>query len=353
MRKEVGPRAILLATALATAGLASCQRPPEATPPTPAASSPRPADSDFQTAVQAAVRATVTAQQSATETSLSTIKEVLPSLGAPEKIPFQIEYSPKVWVAGSWGIGGLRLSSIERLPLTEDPANKGVSAAIVDVITNKLSSPMTIDEYANYQKASLKNNNLQYTQEKRKIDEYEAIIFTYHGPFLKTSTTFHRRALLIDKSQRVWEFSLFLGKPSPSPDSRTETGWTRFKSLDLPYQLDYPSNWRQAGNRFYGETTKANPTLFQVTSTPMPDWITLDDFKDQTIKQFIDTVKVLGAGIDLKQTPNQTIGGQKAWRLDSTVSSSQTTPNVSVIYLTTKDGKAWAVQFAADASVFN
>ncbi|MBI3070323.1 MAG: hypothetical protein HYY87_03405, partial [Candidatus Levybacteria bacterium] len=331
---------------------------------------------------------TVTAQQSATETSLSTIKEVLPSLGAPEKIPFQIEYSPKVWVAGSWGIGGLRLSSIERLPLTEDPANKGVSAAIVDVITNKLSSPMTIDEYANYQKASLKNNNLQYTQEKRKIDEYEAIIFTYHGPFLKTSTTFHRRALLIDKSQRVWEFSLFLGspkpdrearfipafdeilgsfkiidtpttrpaeapKPSPSPDSRTETGWTRFKSLDLPYQLDYPSNWRQAGNRFYGETTKANPTLFQVTSTPIPDWITLDDFKDQTIKQFIDTVKVLGAGIDLKQTPNQTIGGQKAWRLDSTVSSSQTTPNVSVIYLTTKDGKAWAVQFAADASVFN
>jgi len=144
-------------------------------------------------------------------------------------------------------------------------------------------------------------------------------------------------------------------KPTPTPvkEKQAETNWTRFKSFDLPYQIDYPSNWQQIGNQFFGETTKANPTAFEVASEPVASWITIDDYKNQFVRSVKDFVKLVGGNARITETPNQSVNGQKAWRLDGFVSSPSVTPNRSVTYITIKDGKAWVLIYAADASEFD
>ena len=142
-------------------------------------------------------------------------------------------------------------------------------------------------------------------------------------------------------------------KPTPTIERQAESGWTRFKSFELPYQIDHPSNWQQAGNQFYGETTKTNRPLFQVASKPVASWITLDDLKNQFVQSTKDTIKLLGANVQITEMPNQSLNGQKAWRLDAIVRSSVATPNRSVTYVTIKDGKAWTITYAADDSEFN
>ncbi len=142
-------------------------------------------------------------------------------------------------------------------------------------------------------------------------------------------------------------------KPTPITERQTQVDWTRFKSFDLPYQIDYPSNWQQLENTFYRETTKANLTKFEVASEPVASWVTIDDYKNRFIQSVKDVIKFVGGNVRITEMPNQSINGQKAWRLDGLVSSPSTTPNRSVTYITIKDGKAWALVYAADASEFD
>lgn len=143
-------------------------------------------------------------------------------------------------------------------------------------------------------------------------------------------------------------------------EKQAENNWTRFKSFDLPYQIDYPSNWRVAENvvsvEFYDKlfviANEVNPTKFKVDSEPVANWITIEDYKNQLTQSIKHDAIIHTANALVTETPNQTIAGQKAWKLESYVTSSVATPYHSVVYLTIRDGKAWTVLFAADESEF-
>lgn len=143
-------------------------------------------------------------------------------------------------------------------------------------------------------------------------------------------------------------------KPAPTTEkktpveSKTEAGWTRIKSLDLPYQIDYPSNWTwvQTKNSFYGNLPKNAWPVFSVDSEAVSNWITLDDYKDAILQHHQD--------VRYTATPNQSMDGQKAWRLDSTSPAYYDIPPTrNVTYITIKDGNAWVISFEAYTSEFN
>lgn len=350
--ERVLPRGIILATALAAVALAGCPRVPETQPPPPtpiaASGEPRPSDIEAETP-----RTTSTSKVKPKPRKVVTV-DATNKNGAPTGIALRRGESLNFQASGTWcmGIGecggpdGIRPAGRGE----EDIVVKGekigtLAARIGDSIVPIGSNAAMISEKDKDEEVVLFMNDRLCCYHDNSGSVTVSIFDS------KEMSSWIEETIIKPAQQAARPAEA--PKPPQATESRAETGWTRFKSFDLPYQVDYPSNWRQIGNMFYGDTNKANPTLFQVTSTPIADWITLDDFKDQVVKQLVDTVKALGAGIDLKQSPNQTIGGQKAWRFDSTVSSSLVTPNVSVLYLTIKDKQAWSVQYAADASVFN
>jgi len=132
-------------------------------------------------------------------------------------------------------------------------------------------------------------------------------------------------------------------------ESQLEKGWTRLKSLTLPYQIDYPSNWTwiQTKNSFYGNLPNHAWPMVSVDSRAVSNWINLDDYKDAVLKASYQDVRFTA-------TPNQSIDGQKAWRLDSANPAYYDIPPTrNVGYITIKDGKAWFIFFEAYNSEFD
>lgn len=144
-------------------------------------------------------------------------------------------------------------------------------------------------------------------------------------------------------------------------ETQLDKGWNRFTSFTLPYQIGYPSNWRVDKNvvsvEFYDKlyiiANEVNPTKFKVDSEPVASWITIDDYKNELTQSIKHDAIIHRANALVTETPNQSIDGQKAWKLETYVTSSVATPNHSVVYLTIRDGRAWTILFEADESKFN
>ena len=211
--------------------------------------------------------------------------------------------------------------------------------------------------------------------EKRKVAGFDAQTILFREAITEAYATFI--VIEADEPRRLWVIlysydsvqvpgpeaerinnqflESFKPLPSASLEKKTEVGWTRFNSFDLPYQIDYPSNWRVDKNvvidQFYANpsvvSNEVNPTKFRVEVEPAPSWITIDAYKNKV------TESVRSANASITETPNQSINGQKAWRLDVLTTSSATTPYRSVIYITIKDGIAWILTYTADSSEFN
>ena len=316
-------------------------------------------------------------------------------------LPYEVQY-PSSWNTESWKLSGQSTDSFndgQDQKLDKDRFSLSVSDA-------PINPKITLDDYVNnIYIQSYRQNWKEFNPDqpdlinfisvkKRKIAGLNSQIIQINKPptpeyrggsgvpyrvadsgDLFTSTLFiEPRA---NDSQRLWiiiynypqtvskadgesilnrfldSFKLLPSASVEKQESKTEVGWTRFKSFDLPYQIDYPSNWQQLENNFFGETTKANPTQFTVGSETVASWITIDDYKNRFVQSVKDFAKFVGGNAQITETPNQSIDGQKAWRINGAASAPSVTPYRSVTYITIKDGIAWALTYAADSSEFN
>jgi len=274
--------------------------------------------------------------------------------------PFQIDY-PSSWKVQQGAFGGVVISAEVNGNLRD--------VFIFDHLKTSSSeewAKSVIDYYRkNYGNDVVLNPYAISGQKGWEIDtkSFKTIAFDYKGQsFYINLSPVEGTGPIAEKMMQSFKLTdgpqvkfIETSKPTPTPtvEKQPEQGWQHFKSFDLPYQIDYPSNWQHIGNQFYKETNKVNPTMFQIASESVASWITLDDLKNQTVQEVKDTVKSLSARIQITETPNQTIAGQKAWRLETIVSSSVATPNQAVTYLLIRNGKAWTIQFVADTSEFN
>lgn len=87
---------------------------------------------------------------------------------------------------------------------------------------------------------------------------------------------------------------------TPIPD-RAPEGWTRFRSINYPYQLDYPQNWTaQSGQLlgkkvdvFKGEVIDDFQVNVNVLSEPINSWVTVEDYVQNYLAQ-VEQVAVYG-----------------------------------------------------------
>lgn len=78
--------------------------------------------------------------------------------------------------------------------------------------------------------------------------------------------------------------------PTRTPENSLKEGWTTFRSVDYPYQINYPPKWktqsvyqqsgRPAGYDYFGlnEDGGQAEKSMEVSSTPVNSWVTVEDY---------------------------------------------------------------------------
>lgn len=76
-------------------------------------------------------------------------------------------------------------------------------------------------------------------------------------------------------------------------ESGPAEGWTRFRSVNYPYQIDYPSGWTTATLQFgpkkvdvfKGEVVQGFQTNVNIFAESVNSWVTLDDYADHVYSE--------------------------------------------------------------------
>lgn len=199
MRKE-----LLLAAglALATVGSASCKRqetPPP--PPTPIAASGKPKPQIIEEKQRVQEKSIYASESSRTS--------------------FRVEYSPSDWAISQYLEHGL--ASVERHPQRPEAAAATISFRLLGV--GGPDSNPNINNYISQQNmlTQLEKVDPNFKQERRRVDQYEAVVLSHHGRRPEAqSVSFTKSALFIDADKRIWAISLEINEPTPELEAKFE-----------------------------------------------------------------------------------------------------------------------------------
>lgn len=92
-----------------------------------------------------------------------------------------------------------------------------------------------------------------------------------------------------------------IGQQPSTPERPLEAGWMRFRSLNYPYQMDYPEDWTAQSTQllgkkvdvFRGEVIDGFQVNVNVLSEPVNSWVTVDDYVQNYLSQ-VEQIAVSG-----------------------------------------------------------
>lgn len=132
-----------------------------------------------------------------------------------------------------------------------------------------------------------------------------------------------------------------------------EPGWKTIKSASLPFQINYPSSFAALDTQFM-EKSGDGTTLLYVEAENIGKWVTLEDYEKQTV----EILKNSGVEVkQLKEVSGQSIDGQKAWKIEATLSTvdlfGKKFSTHVVNYVFVYKGEGWLVHYESNLADFS